>query len=220
MKRIWLISGAVLWLASSCFNSDMLNISDSLETEASYSLPAGSYTFDINDYLENLDTVTVAWPDSLYFNNQLFPNMADAVLFSASSAFDFNLMPNAGEEMQSIELVVVVSNGYPCDLSAQVYFDSGDPAILPDSAFADGARTQPGAPTNSDGVVTEPSARVYTIPMPADFLNRFTTFSSIRVAGALSTRQTGVDKTRFFSEYRVMVHVGYRIVLKINTGQL
>jgi hypothetical protein len=220
MSSVRLISGAMLWLASSCISSDLLNISDSLETEASYSLPAGSYTFDINDYLENLDTVTVAWPDSLYFNNQLFPNMADAVQFSASSAFDFNLMPHAGEEIQSIELVVVVSNGYPTDLNAQVYFESGDPSLLPDSAFADGPRTVQGAAINADGVVTGPSHQVFAIPMPADFLNRFSSYAAIRVAGELETRKTGVEKPRFFTEYKVFVHVGYRIAVKINTGKL
>lgn len=220
MKRTWFLFGVIPGLASACIDKDILNISDSIETVASYSLPAGFYSANINDFLVSLDTVTTPYPDSLYFNNTLLPNIADAIVFSAGSPFDFNLMPDAGEEIQSIELVVVVSNGYPTDLSAQVYFDTDDPPAVADSAFADGARTVPAATLNGEGLVVSPTEQVFTIPMPQAFVQDFTSLSQIRIAGLLETRRSGSGKVKFYSDYKVMIHVGYRIVLKINTGEL
>lgn len=219
MNKTWFFSGVILCLASACIDKDILNISDSIETVASYSLPAGVYSANINDYLVSLDTITMPTPDSLYFNNTLYPNIADAVLFSAGSPFDFNLMPNAGEEIQSIEVVVVVSNGYPTDLSAQVYFDAGDP-FASDSAFAGGPRTVSAATLNTEGLVVSPAHEVFTIPMPQTFIEDFTSLSQIRIAGQLDTRRSGNGNVRFYSDYKIIIHVGYRIVLKINTGNL
>jgi hypothetical protein len=196
-----------------------MNISDSIETVASYSLPAGLYAANINDFLVSLDTVTTPRPDSLYFNNILYPNIADAVLFSAGSPFDFNMLPDASEEIQSIELVVVVSNGYPTDLSAQVYFDTGDP-LAADSAFADGPRTISSAELNTEGLVVSPTQEVFTVPMPQAFVQNFTSLSQIRIEGQVDTRRSGNGNVRFYSDYKILLHVGYRIVLKINTGNL
>lgn len=209
-----------LILMVSCIDRDILNISDSLEIHSSYSLPIGAFDYNINNYLESLDTVTVPWPDSLYYNDVLYPSFSPSVPFTSVDSFSFNLLDDLSGKVRSVEFVILVSNGYPTEVSAQVYFLSSGSPVLVDSVFKSGPCVVPPAEVNDEGLVTRPYTGMFSIVMPPEFLQSLPGVSWIMISGRVNTTKPDVHWVKFFSDYRIDLHIGTRIELLYNTGDL
>jgi len=210
----------MVFLSVSCIDRDILNISDSLEIHSRYSLPVGIFPYDINDYLESLAAVSVSTPDSLYFDDGLYPNIMRKVGFSSSDSFAFNIVRDPSEKVRSIELIFLISNGYPTDISAQVYFLTGSSTDSPDSVFTGGPVTIDAADLNDDGVVTEPSISILSFFMPPEFIHKLSLISGIMIRGYVNTTRMDFQKVKFYGNYQITMRIGSRIELKYNTDEI
>ena len=205
---------------SSCIDGDILNISDSLEIKSSYSIPIGPVEFDINDYLESLDTVLFPWPDTLSFNDVLYPNIATAVIYTSVNPLTFNFVSEPEVKVKSVEFVVIISNGYPTAVSVQLYFLEGTASAPVDSIFAGGPLTLPPATLDAEGVVTEPRTVVVTVPMPDMFVTRMSDIVGMMVKSRVETERPDIGIVKFYTSYGVKIHVATRIGIQYNTGDL
>jgi len=220
MKRLSTYIPAVLLLllAASCFDRDILNISDSVEINSRYSVPVGTYDADINDYFEQLDTQGPSSGDSVYYEGILYPVNESYVDFSFSDSLTFNMIKDPEGKVRSVEFVFLVSNGYPTPAVVQVYFMSG-PAII-DSAFISGPRVINPGELNSEGIVSEPSLTMITIAMPADFNDKISSVRGIMVKGSLYLIRPDIHWVKFLNEYKCNLHIGARIELLFNVNEL
>ncbi len=207
-------------LVASCIDRDILNISDSLQLHSSYSMPIGPFDYDINNYLGSLDTATFPWPDSLYYNDVLYPNPLPAVNFTSKDTFAFNMIPESAGKVRSIEFVIPVSNGYPTEVVAQVYFLANGSPVPVDSVFQDGPVVVPAAEVDDEGVVVHPYMKIYTIGMPPEFVQKLDQFNWITVSGWVDTGWQCDHKIKFYTGYQVDLHIGLRIELLYNMGDL
>jgi len=219
-SRTFILTGILAILVTSCIDRDILNISDTLNLHPSYSIPIGTFDYDINGYLGSLDTATYSWPDSLYYDDVLYPNPLPAVNFTSVDSFAFNMIPESGGSVRSIEFVVPLSNGYPTEVSAQVYFlANGSPQPV-DSVFRDGPCVVPAAEVDDEGLVVRPYMNIYTVVMPAEFVLKLGQVNWIMVSGWVDTGKQCDHKIKFYSGYQVDLHIGLRIELLYNTGDL
>jgi len=204
----------------SCIDRDILNISDSLELHSSYSLPFGAFDYSINNYLESLDKVTYPWPDSLFYNDILYPTFASSVAFTSIDTFVLSLVKDPLDMIRSIEFLILVDNGYPTEISAQVYFLSGGSPVPVDSVFKSGPCMVPPAEVSGDGLVTRPTMVLFSVVMTSDFLQKFPDISYLMIRGRVNTTRPDVQWVKFYTDYQVGLHIGSRIELLYNTGDL
>jgi len=220
MQRIRIYAPALvlLFIAVSCINKDILNISDSVELNPRYSVPVGTYSADINNYLESLDTLGPSSGDSLYYEGVLYPINQPYVDFEVSDSLNFNLIKDPSGKVKSVEFIILVANGYPTPAVVQVYFMS-DSAVV-DSAFISGPRVINPAALNSEGIVTDPSTSMLTISMPADFNDKLADIGSVKVKGRIYLTRPDIQWVKFLHEYKFSLHIGARIELLFNTSEL
>lgn len=219
MRAFYVITILII-LMISCIDRDILNISDSLEIHSSYSLPVGAFDYDINNFLESLDTVTLPWPDSLVYNDVLFPTLASSASFTSIDTISFNLVRDPLEMIRSIEFLILVNNGYPTEMSAQIYFLSAGSAFPVDSVFKSGPCVVPPAEVNDEGKVTRPYTSLFNVVMTDEFLQKLPEISWIMIRGRVNTTKPGVHWVKFYSDYQIDLHIGSRIELLYNTGDL
>jgi hypothetical protein len=201
-------------------DGDILNISDSLEIKSSYSIPIGPVEFDMNEYLESLDTAMFPWPDTLSFNDILYPNIATAVIYTSVNPLSFNFVSEPEVKVKSVEFVVIISNGYPTAVSVQLYFLEGTASAPVDSIFTAGPLTVQPATMDAEGVVNEPRTVVVTVPMPDTFVTRMPDIAGIMVKGRIETKRPDIGIVKFYTAYGVKIHVATRIGIQYNTGDL
>jgi len=220
MKRLSTYIPAVLllFLAASCFDRDILNISDSVEINSRYSVPVGTYDTDINDYFEGLDTQGPSSGDSVYYEGILYPVNESHVDFSFSDSLTFNMIKDPEGKVKSVEFVFLVSNGYPTPAVVRVYFMSGSAVI--DSAFISGPRIINQGIVNSEGIVSEPSLTMITIAMPADFNDKISSIRGIMVKGSIYLTRPDIKLVKFLDHYKFNLHIGARIEMLFNTNDL
>jgi len=220
LVKLVLRFGLLSVLGFSCINNDILNISDSVEIRSSYSVPVGPVEFNINSYLESLDTVTYPWPDTLSFNDVLYPNIATAVNYTSIYPFVFNLVSDPEVKVKTLEFIVIITNGYPTAISAQVCFLANGSLVPVDSVFAGGPLIVQPALLDSEGVVTEPSEVIVTVAMPAGFIPLMPDIAGIMVKCRVETTRPDMAVVKFYDEYDVKIHIATRIGLQYNTGDL
>ena len=222
MKKIrtFPVIAILIILIISCIDRDILNISDSLEIHSSYSVPVGAFKYDINNYLESLDTVTLPWPDSLVYNDILFPTFSSSVSFTSTDTISFNLIKDPLAMIRSIEFLILVDNGYPTEISAQIYFLSAGSALPVDSVFKSGPCVVPPAEVNDEGKVTRPFTSLFNVFMTDEFLQKLPEISWIMIRGRVNTTKPDVRWVKFYSDYQIDLHIGSRIELLYNTGDL
>jgi|WetSurMetagenome_2_1015567.scaffolds.fasta_scaffold86218_2 hypothetical protein len=218
--RIFPATAIVLFLCVSCIDRDILNVSDSLEIHSSYSLPVGAFTYNINGYLSSLDTVTYPWPDSLVYNDVLYPSFQSAVGFASSDTFSFSLVRDPSGKVKSVEIVILVQNGYPTTAGFQVYFLSGTSSLSIDSVFTGGPAKVLPADINGAGLVTGPSTSLFNVALPAEFMSHLNSISGIKVKGWVNTTRPDIQWVKFYSDYNIYIHIGSRIELQFNTSEL
>jgi hypothetical protein len=204
----------------SCIDRDILNVSDSLEIHSRYSVPIGAFVYDINDYFESLDTVLTPSPDSLYFEDILYPSGAIAVYFSSLDSFTFNMIRDPSEKVKSIEFVILLSNGYPTEIAAQVYFLTGAAHVPSDSVFSGGPVTIPPADVDGEGLVTDPFSVLYNVTMPAEFIQKLPMITGILIKGRVNVTRPDIHWVKFYHPYQINLHIGSRIELLFNTNEL
>jgi hypothetical protein len=219
MHRANSLSSIILLLfAVSCIDPDVLNVSDSLEIQSSYSLPIGPLDYDINTYFESLDTVTLPWPDTVSYNDVLYPSYAGAVDITTRNPFIFNIVEDPSAKVKSVELIVIAANGYPTQATVQVYFLAGTPEVPVDSVFSDGPRTLQPAGLNSEGIVADPFTALYNISMSQGFIQNMSVITGVMVKSRIETTRSDIKVVKFYDEYKIDLHLASRIELQFNTG--
>jgi len=198
-----------------CIDKDLADISTDMLISQRFSIPIGTLNHQMNGYFESLDTAAAYYPDSVSFNDRIFPNPLPEIPFGSTSAFDFNLVNNPDVKVQQVEMVVTVSNGYPTGGIVNVYLLNGNPGVVIDS-IQTALVILPGL-TDGPGLVTAPSVTVYTLAMPGPFMSHLFRATHIRISGYLSTSRPDRPITLFYDNYGVSTAIGMRVFLEYFT---
>jgi hypothetical protein len=209
----------IIWLFAGCIDENIFNVSTDIEITSGYSLPLGNVDYNINNYLEALDSINYPWPDSLYYNDTLYPNYLPFLDERDVKEFDFSRLSENLDLLEAVMFRLIIDNVYPTPALSQVYFTDGVFNYI-DSAFADGPRLIPPAETNADGMVTEAYHEVVDITMSDTFLDNMENIRNIIIVSRIYTTRPDVRYVKFYSQYEFSVHIGTRIRLRYNTGEI
>ena len=135
IQRI-IISISVLLLVAGCFEDNITSVSDSILVNSSLSLPMGEVTYNINEYFEALDSVHISWPDSVAYNDTIYPNILHVVEETDLKQFEFAAHGGSSDALRSIMFRLIIQNSYPTEARSQIYFTYNQ--SIEDSIFADG----------------------------------------------------------------------------------
>ena len=183
-------------------------------------MPVGAFEYNINNYLSSLDTVTYPWPDSVVFNDVQYASYALTVNISSLDSFAVNLATDPSGKIISVEFLILVMNGYPTQGGFQVYFLFRYLFSTGRSAFTSGAALIQPADINDAGLVASPSTGLFNVVMPPEFIQNFDSISGIRVKGWIKTTRPDIQWVKFYSDYKINIHIGSRIGLLLNTREL
>jgi hypothetical protein len=206
-------------MMTGCIDENILKVSRDIEINPSYSLPLGPLAYDINEYLESLDTVSFPWQDSLFYNDTLYPNPLPYLVQYGINYFNFNSLISDISRVENIMFRLIVSNGYPTPAFTQVYFAEENQVPL-DSAFADGPYELQPADTNADGVVTAPYEEIVDVPMSPNLIQNMGNIRYINIQSIIYTTRHDVPQVKFYSYYAYHINIAIRIQLRMNTGEL
>ncbi|MBN1415836.1 MAG: hypothetical protein JW973_12100 [Bacteroidales bacterium] len=209
----------VLLIVWGCIDENITQVSEDLEITSSYSIPVGPLTYDINDYLENLDSLNVPWPDSLYYNDTLYPNYRSYLIRDDIKSFNFNQITENLDIIEAIMFRLIISNGYPTGALTQVYFADGDNVYV-DSLFADGPYLIPPAAVDNEGIVTAPYEEIRDVYMSPYLINHLEDIRLIIIESTIFTTRPDILHVKFYSHYCFNLHIAVRIRLRFNINEL
>lgn len=209
---------SVLLLCAACFEDNITSVSDSILINSSLSLPMGEVVYQINDYFEALDSVQVPWPDSVAYNDTVYPNVLHVIEKIDLKQFEFAAHGGSSDALKSVTFRLIIQNGYPTEARAQIYFTFNQ--SVADSMFENGPEIIPPAPIDQDGIVINPSIiqkDFYASQNTVDYIGYYT---NIEIHGAIRTTRPDVSIVKFYPEYEFRIHIGVRIELEYNFNDL
>lgn len=209
----------VTFLLTGCIDENIFKVSEDVEITPSYSLPLGPLTYNINEYLESLDEVNFPCPDSLYYNDVLYPSYLPYLTRFDTNFFDFNSLSNDLDRIESVMFRLMITNGYPTMTIVQVYFADAGLALL-DSAFAEGPHILQPAAIDDQGIVTAPYEEIADVTMSPYFVQNMGNIRYIIIEGIIYTTRPDIPQVKFYTHYEYRVNIAVRIRLRINTGDL
>jgi hypothetical protein len=209
----------VIMMMTGCIDENILKVSKDIEITPSYSLPLGPLEYDINEYLESLDSVSFPCPDSLFYNDTLYPNPRPYLTRNDMNYFDFNSLTTEIDRIENFMFHLILSNGYPTNTITQVYF-ADENQVPVDSAFADGPHLLQPATIDADGVVTAPYEEIVDIPMSPYFIQNMGNIRYINIQSIIYTTRPDILQVKFYTFYAYRVNIAIRIQLRLNTGEL
>lgn len=217
IQRIF-IPVLVLLLCAGCFEESITTVSDSILINSSYSLPIGEVRYDINEYFEALDTIQGSWPDSVAYNDTIYPNVLHVVEKIDLKQFEFAAHGGSSNKIRSVMFRLIIKNGYPTEARAQIYFTFNQTVV--DSMFENGKEIIPPGQIDQDGIVVSPSIvhkDIYASPTTIDNIGYYT---NIEIHGEVLTTRPDIDIVKFYPEYEFRIHIGARIGIEYNINEL
>jgi hypothetical protein len=202
-----------------CIDENIFKVSKDVEIAPSYSIPLGPVSFNINDYLESLDTISIPWPDSLYFNDTLLPNYQSMVIRDENKLYNFSQIAKNLDMVESVMFRLMFSNGYPTPAIIQVYFADDDHNRI-DSVFADGPYLLEPAALDDSGLVTAPFQDIQDVYMSPEFMDALDEVCYIIIESTVYTTRPDIPQVKFYSGYAFNVNIAARIQLRFNTKDL
>ena len=206
----------VFLLCISCYKKDEGTFSSSVEITPSYSVPIGNFLLNINNYLYGLDTIVSLVPDSIYFNDTLFPNPLPEI--NRTETYPVNLS-SITEDFNNIRLLfirVIFYNGYPTSFSARIHLsdENGNVILtLPENNDI----IVPAAETDNNGIVTGLKKHIEDIEIQEDFITSIQNVRFITTEYTISTQDPNVFRTKFFDYYNIKLHIGARFQLTLSS---
>jgi hypothetical protein len=213
-----LIFISVISLCAGCFEENITTVSNDILVNSSLSLPIGEIVYDINEYFEALDTVLTPRPDSVAYNDTIYPNVLNVVEEIGLQIFEFAAQGGSSDALESIMFRLIIQNGYPTEARVQVYFMINEWVV--DSLFEDGMEIIPPAPVDQNGIVTSPGVvlkDVYASPTTVGYVGYYT---NIEIHGEVLTTRPDIRIVRFYPEYEFRIHIGARIGIEYNFNDL
>ncbi len=217
IQRI-LIFFSVISMFTGCFEENITTVSDDILINSSYSLPIGEIVFDVNEYFEALDTALTPRPDSVAYNDTVYPNVLNVVEKIDLKPFEFAAHGGSSDALKSIMFRLIIQNGYPTEARAQIYYLVNQ--RVEDSIFTDGPEIIPPASIDQDGIVTSPSIirkDIYASPRTVDLIGYYT---YIEIHGEIETTRPDIGIVKFYPEYEIRIHIGARIEIEYNINDL
>ncbi|MBN2212818.1 MAG: hypothetical protein JW723_01120 [Bacteroidales bacterium] len=217
IRRIIIII-SVLLLCAGCFEDNITKVSDSVLISSSYSLPVGEVEYNINSYFEMLDTVQIPWPDSVAYNDTVYPNIFHIVDTIDLKQFEFESHGGSSDKIKSIMFRLIIQNSYPTEATAQVYFIISQSRV--DSLFESGREIIPPASIDHNGIVTEPSITIKDIYTSQTLLDNMGYYTNIEIHGEVYTTRPDIRIVKFYPEYELRIHIGARIEIEYNLNDI
>ena len=205
-------------LFTSCIKDKINSISDSVLINSSYSLPIGTAIYQVNDYFEALDTIHIPWPDSVSYNDTIYPNILDTITKTDDRYFDFTNLITNQEKIKSITFRVLVENSYPTEIRTQIYFTNQ--FMQTDSLFSNGFESFQPALVDQNGIVTAPSVQLKDIHISEEMKNNLIHYTNIQIYGQVLTIRPNDKMVKFYSNYKLKIHIGIRIEIEYNLNEL
>ncbi len=220
MKYNFFIIYLLIILFSGCIDENITNVSENMEITSGYSLPVGQAEYNINKYLDGLKESIFPWPDSLYYNDTLYPNYLEYVEEYDIKEFDFSRLGENLDMIESIMLRIMIDNGYPTKSLSQVYFTDLTMSYVIDSVFSDGPHIIEPALIDNNGRVIEPYHEIFDVYMPQRFIDNMADVRHVSIFSRVFTTRNDMLHARFYSDYKLTVHIGIRVRLRYNIEDL
>ena len=217
-NRNYLIIILIVILFAGCMKDKIESISDSVLVNSSYSLPIGTVIYSVNDYFEALDTINIPWPDSVAYNDTIYPNVLDIINKYDIKNFDFANLGGDNNKVKSITLHLIIQNGFPTEVRSQVYFT--DNQFQTDSIFSGGMEIISPATLDQNGKVSEPNVQIRDILLPQNMINNLNNYTNIEIYGKVLTKRSDIKIVKFYPDYELRIHIGIRIELEYNLNEL
>lgn len=209
-----LIFISVISLCTGCFEDNITTVSNDILINSSLSLPIGEVVYDINEYFEALDTVLTPRPDSVAYNDTIYPNVLNVVEEIGLQIFEFAAQGGSSDALESIMFRLIIQNGYPTEARVQVYFMINE--WVADSLFEDGMEIIPPAPVDQNGIVTSPSVVMKDVDASPTTVGYVGYYTNIEIHGEVLTTRPDIRIVRFYPEYEFRIHIGARIGIEYN----
>ncbi|HJX70463.1 MAG TPA: hypothetical protein VJ346_00880 [Bacteroidales bacterium] len=209
---------SVLLLYAGCFEENITTVSDSILINSSYSLPIGEVVYKINEYFEALDTVHLPMPDSVAYNDTIYPNVLHIVEKIDLKQFIFASHGGSSDKIRSVTFRLIIQNSYPTEARAQIYFTYNQSVI--DSMFENGKEIIPPASIDQNGIVVEPSITMKDIYASQAIVNDIGYYTNIEIHGEVLTTRPDIRIVKFYPEYELRIHIGTRIEIEYNFNDL
>ncbi len=178
-----------------------------------FSSKAGKVSYDIDALINDGSSTQEGFlTDSSFFKIQVEVNLPihgtvnDLVLQEIT-----NLDLSSYDEVSSMEVDFIFSNGFPMDMMVQVYFDEN--GIPVDSLFSDQWLSIEGAPIDVDGLVIEQVMSSGTVQISEAKMDNMRSASAIRVMGRFGTGNYD-QPVRLLEEYELGIIMGSKIQLQ------
>jgi hypothetical protein len=165
-----------------------------------------------------LDTVHIPWPDSVAYNDTIYPNVKHIVDTTDLKDFVFAAHGGGSDKLRSVTFRLIIQNGYPTEARAQVYFTNGQ--TLVDSLFEDGMEIIPPASIDHDGIVTNPSITMKDIYASQAILDNMGYYTNVEIYGSVLTTRPDIRIVKFYPEYELRIHIGVRVEIEYNFNDL
>lgn len=224
MKRVSIAGFAIIIFIAGCLE-DFRQEMDNLYYTPTYSVPIGplNYTLDeIMSYLslDSLITDTLEIPPSgadrilVYDDTLFFVNPVQGYDTILPFTYDFSLLPENEEFIQSAMLRVNYANGLPINIAYQYYlYDENN--VLLDSLYDEGRIWVPSAEIGAGGSVIAPTigrAETFFDSTEVDILFQTSRFDLYLF---LQTYRLGVDTLWVYSDQMIDIQLAVRTDLLV-----
>jgi len=211
MRKFIIFFFIFLILIFSCKKEENLIIDDQVSISPMFSVALGNFAFDMNDELRKLRNIMQILPDSLLYNDEIFPS---PVVLDDTISYPFNFV-SISKEFDNITLLMlrlIFNNGYPTDISVE--------ASLRDTAGNEIYRKGPynisGATIDDNYRVTEYSKSIFEFYFPDNVMSDLNLVTDIVFYYSVTTQSLDDILVRFYDNYNIKLHIGARVQYEIS----
>lgn len=202
-----------LLFLGSCIKEEVSDNAIPLTPE--YSLPIGSIESSFHFPPLNADSTHPGNFGFISVDGRTYPNPQQYYSSQDQLPLDFKNSFTNSDNIISLTFKVIVTNSYPTQFFAQLYF-LGNGGYVLDSLLRSGMAVINAAEYNQDRKLTKESIQVFNIPLDSIQIRNLTRSKAMGVAAMLKSTGPNGEKLYITSQQQLTFDMGMRIKMKIN----
>jgi hypothetical protein len=217
----------VIFNLQACIKNDPTNISSDITVQPEYSLPIGTPTVWMNEFVASIN---LGMPlDSLqpfadsantFFYDNSYYTILSVLHYSMTEPFSFITFKNQLDKIKSFMLRFNAVNQIPMDINLQVDFRDENNQVLA-SLFRDSALTIPAATIDIQGnVISQSQLMKVDNYFTHDEIIALTDVQNISITTQLIIINPQGTIIRFYSSQDLLIQIGLRIAFDISLNDL
>lgn len=213
----------IFLLIESCYDKDLVNISDTVYYSPEFSMPIGQNDFFLEDVISGLDEDLIEIPDTAGLPDSVPIFIYDGIVYenpvvlehTSIESFDFSTISENLEHVISLMLRTNCVNEVPGELNVQIYFLDANfvpIANLCEDCFitVEAATIDEGGNLIKPGILTE-----HDIYFNEDEINAFAFVRHIRIDVVLNVENLIGKSVKYYPDQEFAVQLGFRVKFDI-----